>query len=142
MVAGLLIAVEDRNAIVCGKMLGNFIVMCGVELVLLPLGTVLFDAYLLQPGIILTMILGTYGYAVVGTLMACMAVNTRAREIMLPIMLLPLMVPLLIGVVRVTGNLVEGITLAESGAWLQIVIVYDLVMSAVAVLTAEYVFDI
>ena len=68
----------------------------------------------------LTMLLGTTGYAAVGTLLAAMAVNTRAREVMLPILLLPLVVPLLIAAVQATTGLLDGATWAEVGNWGQI----------------------
>ncbi|MGC9349614.1 MAG: heme exporter protein CcmB [Anaerolineae bacterium] len=140
-IAGLLLASSDRTAIFFGKALGNFIMMAAVEIVLLPVGTVLLDANLLRPPLVLVMFLGTVGYATVGTLLAAIAVNTRAREVMLPILLLPLLVPLLIGAVQVTSILLQDLTLADANHWLRILVVYDLVITAVAVLTFEYVVE-
>lgn len=140
-IAGLLLASSDRTAIFFGKALGNFIMMLAVEVVLLPVGTVLFDANLLRPALLLVIFLGTVGYAAIGTLLAAIAVNTRAREVMLPILLLPLMVPLLIAAVQVTSALIEGLALADANNWLRILVVYDLVITAVAVMTFEYVVE-
>jgi heme exporter protein B len=138
---GLLLAPVDRTVIFFGKALGNLILMLIVELVLLPLGTALFNVSLLRLPVLLILLLGTIGYAAVGTLLAAIAVNTRAREVMLPILLLPLAVPLLIAAVQATGGLLEGLTLAEVNAWMRILVVYDLVMLAVAVLTFEYAIE-
>jgi len=138
---GLLLAPVDRSAIFFGKALGNLAFMTVVELVLLPLFAVLFSAPLLRPGVLLVMALGTLGYGAVGTLLAAIAVNTRAREVMLPILLLPLVVPLLIAAVQATAGLVEAATLAEVGGWLRLLVVYDLVIIAVSVLTFGYVVE-
>lgn len=138
---GLLLAPMDRSAIFFGKAIGNLLFMGIVEIALVPLFSVLFDVPLLQPGVLLVTALGTVGYAAVGTLLAAMAVNTRAREVMLPILLLPLAIPALIAAVKATGGLVEGGTLAEVGGWIRLLIVYDLVIVAVSMLTFGYVVE-
>jgi heme exporter protein B len=138
---GLLLAPVDRSAIFFGKALGNLIFMAVVEVVLLPLSSALFDVPLLLPGVLLVVALGTLGYAAVGTLLASIAVNTRAREVMLPVLLLPLAVPLLIAAVQATGGLVEGASLGEVGGWLQLLVVYDLLVVAASMLTYNYVVE-
>jgi heme exporter protein B len=138
---GLRLAPIDRTAIFFGKALGNLLLMLLVELILLPLGTALLNVSLLRPPVLVVMLLGTVGYAAVGTLLAAIAVNTRAREVMLPILLLPLAVPLLIAAVQATGGLLEGLALADVNAWIRILVVYDLVILAVAVLTFEYAIE-
>ncbi|MBN1179513.1 MAG: heme exporter protein CcmB, partial [Anaerolineae bacterium] len=125
---GLLLAPVDRSAIFFGKAIGNLIFMLVVEVVLLPLFSILFDVMLLKLGVVWVMILGTVGYAAVGTLLAAIAVNTRAREVMLPILLLPLAVPVLISAVQATGVLVEGGTLGDVGGWTRLLVVYDLII--------------
>jgi heme exporter protein B len=138
---GLLLAPVDRTAIFFGKAGGSFLFMVIVEGVLLPLFSALFDVALIRPGVFVVLVLGTLGYASVGTLLAAMAVNTRAREVMLPVLLLPLAVPVLIGAVRATGGLVEGATLGEVGGWIRILVVYDLVILAASLLTFGYVVE-
>lgn len=138
---GLLLAPVDRSAIFFGKALGNLVFMLVVETVLLPLFSALFDVPLLRPGVLLVVVLGTVGYAAVGTLLAGIAVNTRAREVMLPVLLLPLAIPALIAAVQATGGLVEGLTLAEVGGWMRLLVVYDLVIVAVSLLTFGYVIE-
>jgi heme exporter protein B len=138
---GLLLAPVDRTAIFFGKAAGNLLFIVIVEAVLLPLFSALFDVALMQYTVLVVLVLGTLGYASVGTLLAAIAVNTRAREVMLPVLLLPLAVPVLIGAVRATGGLVEGATLSEVGGWIRILVVYDLVIMAVSLLTFRYVVE-
>ena len=138
---GLLLAPVDRSAIFFGKSIGNLLFMAVVEVVLLPLFSAIFDVPLLQPGVLVVTALGTVGYAAVGTLLAAIAVNTRAREVMLPILLLPLAIPALIAAVQATGYLVEGGTLAEVGGWVRLLVAYDLIIVAVSMLTFGYVVE-
>ncbi len=135
---GLLLAPIERVAIFFGKAGGNLLSLLLLALLLLPLGTVLFDVPLLRPAVLGVLVLGSVGYTAVGTLLAAMAVNTRAREVLLPILLLPLTIPLLIAAVRATGGLLAGLSLADVGAWLRLLVVYDLVMIAVGMLTFPY----
>lgn len=138
---GLLLAPVDRSAIFFGKAIGNLLFMAVVEVVLLPLFSAIFDVPLLQPGVLMVTALGTVGYAAVGTLLAAIAVNTRAREVMLPILLLPLAIPALIAAVQATASLVEGGTLAEAGGWVRLLVAYDLIVVAVSMLTFGYVVE-
>jgi heme exporter protein B len=138
---GLLLAPMDRSAIFLGKALGNLAFIGIVEAVLLPLFAVLFDTPLLRPGVLVVTALGTVGYAAVGTLLAAIAINTRAREVMLPVLLLPLAIPVLIAAVQATSWLVEGGTFAEVGGWVRLLVAYDLIIVAVSVLTFGYVVE-
>ncbi|MBN1877699.1 MAG: heme exporter protein CcmB, partial [Anaerolineae bacterium] len=138
---GLLLAPVDRGAIFFGKALGNLLLMLAMEAVLLPLGSVMFNTTLISGDVVRVILLGTLGYAAVGTLLAAIAVNTRAREVMLPILLLPLTVPLLIAAVQATGGLLEGLTWSEVGGWTRLLIVYDLLIVAVSMLTFGYVVE-
>ncbi len=138
---GLLLAPVDRTAIFFGKALGNLFFIVIVEGILLPLFAGLFNVPLLRPAVLLVTVLGTVGYAAVGTLLAAMAVNTRAREVLLPVLLLPLAFPVLIAAVQTTGALLEGGTLAEASGWLRLIVVYDLVILAVATLTFGFVLE-
>ena len=138
---GLLLAPTDRTAIFIGKATGNLVFMTVVEIALLPLFSVLFDVALIRPRILVVLLLGTVGYAAVGTLLAAIAVNTRAREVMLPVLLLPLAIPVLIGAVQATVGLLDGADWGQLGGWIQLLVVYDLVILAVSLLTFEYVVE-
>ncbi len=137
-IEGLLLASGERSAIFLGKALGNLLMILAMECVLLPLATVMFNVSFFHGGVLLTVLLGTIGYTMAGTLLATIAVNTRAREVMLPILLLPLMVPLLIAAVQTLSGFLHGATWAEVNSWMQLLVVYDLIITAVAMVTFGY----
>jgi heme exporter protein B len=134
---GLMLSPVGRGAIYVGKALANFLTMTLTEAILLPLFAALFDVPLIQGGVILIILLGTVGFVAVGTLLAAMAVNTRAREALLPILLFPMAVPVLLAAVKATGALLDGETLAAVGHWLRLMVVYDIVVCVAAYLTFE-----
>lgn len=138
---GLLLTPVDRSAIYFGKMLGNLIFMLVVEAIVLPIFVVLFNVPIWHPGIVLAVVLGTLGFAAVGTLFSAMAVNTRAREVMLPILLFPIVVPVMIAGVRMTGGVLDGTPLTEMRNWLQLLVGFDLIFLAIALMTFDYVVE-
>jgi len=138
---GLLLAPLDRSVIYFGKLIGNVIFMGMVEIILLPLFSLLFHTPLLNGGLALTAALGTLGYAAVGTLLAAMAVRTRAREVMLPVLLLPVIIPLLMAVVRATTGFLQQLPWEEITPWLNLLIVYDIIFLAVAFMVFDFVVE-
>ena len=84
---GLLLAPVDRSAIYFGKMLGNWLFMLMVATIILPIYSVLYNVNLFHPGLLAVILLGSFGYVVVGTLLASMAVQARTRDVLLPILL-------------------------------------------------------
>ncbi len=139
--AGLLLAPVDRAAIYFGKMLGNLVFIFVVEIILLPLVMIFFNLSLLTWQHLLVLFLGTYGFAAVGTVFSAMAVNTRAREVMLPILLFPVLLPVLVAGVKMTGGLLDGEALGEVANWLRLVAIYDIGFTVVAYLTFGFVVE-
>ncbi len=140
-IEGLLLIPAERSVIWLGKAVGNWIMMTAVEVVLVPLATVMLNVSFFHPGVIFVLSLGTVGYAAVGTLLAAIAINTRAREVMLPILLLPLLVPLLIGAVQTTGGFIGGAGWAELNGWIRSMVLYDLLVIAVSLLTFAFIVE-
>src|SRR6478672_4742414 len=105
---GLLLSPVDRGALYLAKVLANVTFMLIVEAVGLPAFVGLFNLELDWARAIGVTLLGTLGFAGVGTLLAAMAANTRAREVMLPLLLFPLSVPVLIATVKATGEALGG----------------------------------
>jgi heme exporter protein B len=138
---GLLLAPVDRSAIYFGKMLGNLIFMSVVEAIVLPIFWVLFNPPLFSPALILILVLGTLGFAGVGTLFSAIAVHTRAREVMLPILLFPIVVPLMIAAVKITGGLLDGQPLSEMRNWLNLLVGFDMIFLTVSYMTFDYVVE-
>ena len=86
-------------------------------------------------------ILATIGFAAVGTIFGAMAVNTRAKEVMLPVLLLPIVTPLIIGAVRATGILIDGEPLSEAWTWIKLLIAVDVVYLIVSFLMFEFALE-
>jgi heme exporter protein B len=139
--AGLLLAPVDRAAIYFGKMLGNLLFMVVVEAILLPLVMIFFNLSLFSGLHLLVLFLGTFGFAAVGTLFSAIAVNTRAREVLLPILLFPVLIPVLVSGGNMTGKLLDGGVLADILPGLQLVLFYDILFAIVAYLTFDYVVE-
>ncbi len=124
---GLLLSPVPRDAIYMGKMLASFLFMLAVEVLVYPAFGVLFDLPLFQAELILVAVLATLGIAAVGTLFAAMAVNTRAREVMLPLLFLPAVVPVVIAAVEASAAALGGGNVGEVLRWLPLLAAYDAV---------------
>ena len=122
---GLLISPVSRDAIFLGKALTSLIFMLLVEAVLLPVYAVMLDFSALSWTLMLTIFLGTMGFAVVGTLFSAMAVQTRSREIMLPVLFFPVLLPVIIAAVEASTRAVGGETFIGLGRWLPLIGVFD-----------------
>jgi heme exporter protein B len=138
---GLLLAPVDRSAIYFGKVVGNLIFMLLVEGFVLPVYSLLYNINLFIPGLIGVILLGSLGYVVVGTLLASMAVQTRTRDVLLPILLFPVVIPLFIAAVKASTGCLQGLDMAEIWPWLNLLIVYDLLFTAVAFMVFDYVVE-
>jgi heme exporter protein B len=138
---GLLLAPVDRAAIYFGKAIGNLIFMLIVELIVLPIYSVLYNTNLFRPGLLLVVLLGSVGYVAVGTLLSTMAVQTRTRDILLPILLFPLVVPVLIAAVKASGGFLQELPFAEIRNWINLLVVYDVIFIAIAFMFFDYVVE-
>ena len=138
---GLLLAPVDRSAIYFGKAIGNLIFMLIVEMIVLPVYSVLYNTNLFNPGLLLVILLGSIGYVAVGTLLSSMAVQTRTRDVLLPILLFPVAIPVFIAAVRASTGFLQGIDMAEIQPWLSLLITYDIVFTAVAFMVFDYVVE-
>jgi heme exporter protein B len=138
---GLLLAPIDRSALYFGKALGNLLFILIVEAIILPVFNILFNVAMLQPLVLLIVLLGALGYAAVGTLLASLAVHSRSRDVMLPILLLPVAVPLLIAAVRASGAVLAAAGWDEISPWINLLLVYDVIFVAVAFMVFEVVVE-
>jgi heme exporter protein B len=140
---GLLLAPVPREALFLGKLLANLAFVGTVELVTLPLFTLFFNISLgpMLPGLLGVTVLATIGFVAVGTIFSAMAVRTRFAELMLPVLLLPFMVPPLIGAVQVTSRLLAGRPLSELWGWLRLLALYDVVFVTLCTLAFAAVVD-
>jgi heme exporter protein B len=138
---GLLLAPVDRSSIYFGKMLGNLFFMFIVEAIVLPVYSILYNINLFNPGLILVILLGSIGYVSVGTLLSSMAVQTRTRDILLPILLFPVVIPVFIAAVKASSGFLAQMEMAEIWPWLNLLIVYDVIFTAIAFMVFDYVVE-
>ena len=122
---GLLLTPVSRDAIFLGKAMASFLFMLLVEAVLLPVFAALLGFSPLSWILAVTMILATMGFAVVGTLFSAIAVQTRSRELMLPVLFLPVILPVIIGAVQLTTLAVGGETGVGMDRWLPLLVIFD-----------------
>lgn len=137
---GLLLAPVDRSAIFVAKFLYNALVMALVQIVSVPTYGVLFGASVFSLNMVVALVLGTMGLAAVGTIFSAIAAHTRAREVMLPVLLLPVSVPVVIGVVQLTG-LALGSPTARDMPWTGLLAAFDAVYIALGILSFEYILE-
>lgn len=138
---GLLLAPVDRSAIYFGKAIGNLIFMLIIEVIVLPIYSILYNINLFHPGLLVVTLLGSIGYVTVGTLLATMAVQARTRDILLPILLFPVAIPVILGAVKGSSGFLQGISIAEITPWLNLLVAYDIIFVAVAFMVFDYVVE-
>lgn len=140
---GILLAPVARSALYVGKLLANLAFVTVVEAVALPLFVLFFNVGLghALPGILAVTVLATVGFVAVGTIFSAMVVRTRFAELMLPVLLLPFMVPPLVGAVQVTAKLLAGRPLSEMLGWLRLLTLFDVVFVTLCILVFPAVVD-
>jgi len=135
----LLLCPVDRKAIYLAKLLGNLLFIGVVELVALPVFAALFNVPLFAGSLLPIVLLGTLGIASVGTLFSAIASATQARELLLPLLIFPLIVPVVIGAVRATGALM--VPAVNEPPWLGLITAFDVIFLSISMLTFEFVIE-
>lgn len=138
---GLLVCPVSREVIYLGKMLGSLLFMVVVEAIALPVFAFLFNLPVLSPQLIIITLLTTVGFAAVGTLFSALAVNTKAREMILPVLFLPVVVPLIISAVNASGLAILGESWAGLASWLEIIVAFDVVFMVASFLVFNFVIE-
>ena len=140
---GLLLAPGDKSAIYLGKLAGNLVVMVAVEALVLALFALFFNIDIggALPGLALVIGIGTVGLAAVGTLFAAMTAHLRARELLFPVLFLPMEVPVLLGTVQATEALFLGEPLSAVSHWLKLLLAADLIYLTAGILTFDFILE-
>jgi heme exporter protein B len=136
----LLMAPVSRPAIYVGKLLGVLLLLAAVEVLVAPLVSLMFQAPLFSHPFLMLglMVAGTIGFAAVGTLFAAMLVRARSRDVLLPILLYPITIPVIIAGVRGTSALLQPeVDLPMARAWLSMLVFFDVVFITLALWTFE-----
>ena len=136
----LLMAPIDRPALYVGKLLGILLLLGAVEVIVVPLIALMFQAPMFRAPLLMVGLLaaGTIGFTAVGTLFAAMLVRARSRDVLLPVLLYPITVPVIIAGVRGTAALLQPeIDLPMARAWLAMLVFFDVVFVTLALWTFE-----
>lgn len=140
---GMMLCPGDRGVIYLGKMGGNLLFMTLIEALILPFFAVFFniDLWRILPQLALILLLSTLGFVAVGTLFAAISVHTKSRELLLPVLLLPIVVPVIIAAVKSTGGILAGRPLAEAAGWLNLLVGFDVIYLVVSFLVFESILE-
>lgn len=139
----LLLSPLDRGAFFLAKTCFNLLLMILVEIVVMPLFWVLFNlpAWNLLPRLFLVTLLGTVGFCVLGTIMSAITLRARARELLLPLVLFPLMIPVILATIRCMESVLRTGALDDAAPWLRLLLGFDVIFLTVGVLIFDWVIE-
>jgi heme exporter protein B len=139
----LLLTPGDKSAVYIGKLIGNLLLMTLVEVVVLALFTLFMNVEIVRamPGLFVVLALGSLGIAAVGTLFGAMTAHVRARELLFPVLLLPILIPVLLAIVKSTEALLRGEPLGEVSHWLKLLVAADVIYVAAGLLTFDVLLE-
>ncbi|MCL7412112.1 MAG: heme exporter protein CcmB [ANME-2 cluster archaeon] len=140
---GLKLCPVDPGVIYLGKVTSNLVIMFMIEVIIVPLFMVLFNFTDIQSltGLGIVILLGTLGFILVGTLFSALTVNMRTREILLPVILFPIIIPLIMSAVLATQKVLTSSNIMDAADELRLLMVYDVVFFIAAQLMFEYVIE-
>jgi heme exporter protein B len=139
----LLLYPGDRRSIFLGKLLANLTFVLLVEVIMVPAAALMYDIpvwSVIMP-LSVVLFLGSFGFVTLGTFYAAMASRLRAREVLLPLLLFPMLIPLLVAAVQATGAILGGDLMRESSSWIRLLIVYDVIFFLGALFAFEHVIE-
>ena len=138
---GLLLAPIDRTAIFFGKALVNWVYLLITAAIIIPVYALFNNINLFSAGMLGIVLLGTLGYILTGTLLSTLTIQLRARDMLLPVLLFPVLIPLLLAVVRGSTILLFGGDPDDLGTWLLLLGGYDLLFAAVGFLLFDKIVE-
>ena len=132
-----------RWTIFAGKLLGNLIFLTLMVAIVVAVGVVLFGVQIPAdwPSLVGVLALGVVGLVVLGTFYASMASRSRAREVLLPLLLFPMLVPVLLAATTASKALLGADVMHEAGAWIRLLVAYDLVFLTATFIAFEHVIE-
>ena len=135
---GMLLSPIDYTTIFVGKFISTYIFVVIVEIIVIPMFYILYGIPLFSPIFLLIVLLGSFGYTLVGTLLATISMRTQSREIMLPILLFPVSMPIVIAAVQCSNVIISGANWNQFSSAFNLVVVYDIIFIGVAIMTFDY----
>ncbi len=133
----------DKKAVYAGKLVANLIVLAAMEAILIPVSAILYniDLWTKLPALLGVTLMGSLGFAAVGTFYAALTANLRARDVMLPVLVFPILVPIVVAAVKATTLVIRGDPMGEMWTWLRIMGLIDIVLLTVCTLTFEFALE-
>ncbi|MGH7603815.1 MAG: heme exporter protein CcmB [Gemmatimonadaceae bacterium] len=140
---GLLASPVSRHSIFLGKAIANLVFVAAVQVIAIPALAIFYNLPLghVAAPLVMIAVLAAVGLVAVGTLFSAMAVNTRLAELLLPMLALPFFVPIVIAATQATAKLLSGRPLVESGAWLKLLLAFDIVFVAACALAYPFTIE-
>ena len=138
---GLMACPISREVIYVGKVLGSLLFLLIIEIIALPIFALLFNLPLLSAQFVTITFLATVGFVAVGTLFSALAVNTKAREMVLPILFLPVVVPIIISAVKASELALSGESWSGLSPWLQVIGAFDAIFLVVSFWVFNYIIE-
>lgn len=140
----LLLYPGERWPIFIGKLVANLAFVILVEVVVVPMAAVLYHVAIWRvlPMLCAVLLLGTFGFVTLGTFYAAMASRVRAREVLLPLLLFPMLVPLLLASVQATNALIGGNAMGDLSSWMRLLVTFDTMFFIASLLAFEHVIDV
>ena len=137
----LMLAPISRDLIYAGKMFGNFLFITAAQIIVIPIFAVLFNLAVLRWEMLVVSLLTTIGFSAIGTLFAAMTIRVRAREVMLPILFLPVVTPLIMAAVESTSHVVNDSSWSEIYQWIQLAIAFDIAFIVVSAFIFQQILE-
>ena len=136
---GLMMAVPELSVIYLAKMITNLLMMFGLAILVIPIYSLLYNQPLFDLRFFGILMLGAWGYSAAGTLISSMTVQTRMRDLLLPVLLFPLLLPVNMAVVKSGSAIIAASSVPEFQSWINLLLVYDVIMTVVSIMVFEYV---
>ena len=137
----LMLAPISRDLIYVGKMFGNFLFITAAQIIVIPIFAVLFNLAVLRWEMLVVSLLTTIGFSAIGTLFAAMTIRVRAREVMLPLLFLPVVTPLIMAAVESTSHVVNDSSWPEIYQWIQLAIAFDIAFIVISAFIFQQILE-
>ena len=140
---GLMLSPLDRSGIYLGKMIGNFIFAMVIEMLTLPFFAVFFNLSFTAsiPALMMVIVMATFGFIAVGTLFSALSVGLRGGDMILPLLLFPMQVPVIISAVKSTGMIMSGSGINAYIQWLKLLAAFDIIFFVASFVVFEYLIE-
>lgn len=140
---GLMLSPMDRTGIYFGKVISNVLFSLIISLLTLPFFAVFFNISLsaVLPQLVLVISLTIIGFVSVGTLFSAISVSVKGGDMMLPLLLFPVEVPVIIAAVKATGMILDGAPMMDYSMWLKVLTLFDIIFVMVAFVTFDYLVE-